>query len=67
VLHAIHKRCLCTKSVLNRLIVITPETAYDQTAIDLPPVTPAVFLIAKSFWSNVGVLKGYLYVLTLRG
>jgi hypothetical protein len=29
------------------LTAITPEIDYDQTAMDLPPVAPAVFLIAK--------------------
>jgi hypothetical protein len=30
-----------------------PKMDCDQTAIGLPPVALAVFLIAKSFWSNV--------------
>jgi hypothetical protein len=29
------------------LIALTPEIDYDQTAMGLPPVTSAIFLIAK--------------------
>jgi hypothetical protein len=51
------------------LTELTPEIDCDQTAMDLPPTTSAVFLIAKyyflfvvakSFWLNVGVSKKYL-------
>jgi hypothetical protein len=31
-------------------IAITPEIGCDQTAMRLPPITSAVFLIAKCFW-----------------
>jgi hypothetical protein len=37
------------------LITLTLEPDYDQLAMDLPPVTSAVFLIAKLFRFNVGV------------
>jgi hypothetical protein len=33
-----------------RLIALTPEIDYDQTAVGSPPVKTVVFLIAKSFW-----------------
>jgi hypothetical protein len=29
---------------------LTPEINCDQTAMDLPPVTSAVFFTAKQFW-----------------
>jgi hypothetical protein len=32
------------------LIALTPEKDYDQTAMGLPPVMSALFLIAKQFW-----------------
>jgi hypothetical protein len=33
--------------VVKGLIVLTPEIDYDLTAMGLPPITFAVFLIAK--------------------
>jgi hypothetical protein len=39
-----------------------PEIDCDQTAIGLPSATSAVFLIAKQFWSSVGVWEEYLDV-----
>jgi hypothetical protein len=36
-------------------IAFTPEIDSDQTVMGLSPVTSAVFLIVKKFWSNVGV------------
>jgi hypothetical protein len=45
--------------VIKGITVVTPEIDCDQTAIRLPPVTSAVFLIAKQFWSNVGVGEKY--------
>jgi hypothetical protein len=39
------------------LIALTPEMDCNLTAIGLPPVTSAVFLIAKSFgkiWTSLG-------------
>jgi hypothetical protein len=38
------------------LIALTPEIDYNQMTMGLPPVMSAVFLIAKQFWQNVGVL-----------
>jgi hypothetical protein len=32
------------------LIAFVPEIDCDQTAMGLPPVTSAIFLIAKTFW-----------------
>jgi hypothetical protein len=29
----------------------------NQTVMSLPPLTSVIFLIAKSFWSNAGVLE----------
>jgi hypothetical protein len=39
----------CRKRRLKGLIALTPENEidYDQTVMDLPPVTSVVFLIAK--------------------
>jgi hypothetical protein len=36
--------------VTKGLITLTPEIDCDQTAMNLPPITSAVFLIAKQFW-----------------
>jgi hypothetical protein len=46
--------------VTKGLIALTPEIDCDQTAIGLPPVTSAVFLIAQVLWYNVGVSEEYL-------
>jgi hypothetical protein len=40
------------------LTSFTPEMDYDEMAIDLPPATPVVFLIAKSFLVKFGCLGG---------
>jgi hypothetical protein len=37
----------------------TPEIDCDQAAMGLPPVTSAVFLIAKQFLQNEGVWEKY--------
>jgi hypothetical protein len=37
-------------SYATKELIITPKMDCDQTAMGLPPVTSAVFLIAKSFW-----------------
>jgi hypothetical protein len=37
------------------LTTLKSEIDYDNTAMGLPPVTFAAFLIAKSFWEIVGV------------
>jgi hypothetical protein len=39
---------------------LTLEIDYNQTAVGLPPVTLAVFFIAKSFWLNMGVSEEYI-------
>jgi hypothetical protein len=40
------------------IITLTPEIDYDQKAMNLPPVTSAVFLIAKNFLVKRGHLGG---------
>jgi hypothetical protein len=35
------------RKVIKELIALTPEKNCDQTAMNLPPVTSAVFLIAQ--------------------
>jgi hypothetical protein len=42
------------------LIALTPEIDCNKTAMGLPPVTSAVFLIANKLWQNVGVSEEYL-------
>jgi hypothetical protein len=42
------------------LIALTSEIDCDLTARVLPHVTAAVYIIAKTFWLNVGVLEEYL-------
>jgi hypothetical protein len=37
-------------NLIKRLTASPPEIDCNQTAVGLPPVTSAVFLIAKSFW-----------------
>jgi hypothetical protein len=39
---------------------LTPVKNYSQTTMGLPLIMCAVFLIAKTFWKNVGVLDEYL-------
>jgi hypothetical protein len=39
------------------LKALPPEVDCVQTAMGLPLVTSAIFLIAKSFWYNVDVSK----------
>jgi hypothetical protein len=46
--------------MIKGLIALTPEIDCDQTAMGLPPITSAAFIIAKSFWKNVGVSEEYL-------
>jgi hypothetical protein len=36
-----------SQKATNGLISLTPEIDYNKTAMGLPPVTPAVFLIAN--------------------
>jgi hypothetical protein len=40
--------------VTKGLIAVTPEIDCAHTGMGLPPVTSAVFLIAKIFWSKRG-------------
>jgi hypothetical protein len=42
------------------LTALPSEMDCNHTAIDLPPVSSAVFLIAKAFWGNVGISEEYL-------
>jgi hypothetical protein len=42
----IHMSQMATKGLTS----VTPDMDCIQTAMDLPPVTSAVFLIVKSFW-----------------
>jgi hypothetical protein len=42
------------------LIALTPEIDCNRTAMDLPPVTFAVFFIANIGKTNVGVSEEYL-------
>jgi hypothetical protein len=41
-------------------MALAPEMDCNKTAMGLPPVTSAVFLIASWFWKNVGVSEEYL-------
>jgi hypothetical protein len=42
------------------LIALASEIDCNKTAMGLPPVTSAVFLISNYFWLNVGVSEEYL-------
>jgi hypothetical protein len=42
------------------LTAFPPETVCNQTAMGLRAVASAVFLIAKSFWSTLGVSEEYV-------
>jgi hypothetical protein len=49
------------------LTTLTPQIVWDQMAMGIPLITSAVFLMAKSFWINVGVSEedlkcGYPFV-----
>jgi hypothetical protein len=45
---------------LRRSYFKVSEIDYNQTVLDLPPVTSAVFIIAKLFWYKFGVSEEYM-------